>query len=76
MPRAVGGNICMSLPAGPMITMMVALKAMYRLWVGRADGSGRAVPANDFVGNNHQNVLRWGKFISRLSMLCFCCDGP
>ena len=28
----VGGNICMSLPAGPMITMTVALEATYTLW--------------------------------------------
>ena len=27
----VGGNICMSLPAGPMITMTVALEATYTL---------------------------------------------
>ena len=35
----VGGNICMSLPAGPMITMTVALEATYTLWTptgGRA----------------------------------------
>ena len=28
----VGGNVCMSLPAGPMITMTVALDATYPLW--------------------------------------------
>jgi CO/xanthine dehydrogenase FAD-binding subunit len=27
----VGGNICMSLPAGPMITMTVALESVYTL---------------------------------------------
>lgn len=75
MPRTVGGNICMSLPAAPMITMMVALEAMCRLWTP-ADGSGIAVLTEDFVGNTHQNVLRWGKFTSRLSVLRFCCDGP
>lgn len=37
MPRTVGGNICMSLPAGPMITMMVTLEAMYLLWAPRMD---------------------------------------
>ena len=31
----VGGNICMSLPAGPMITMTVALEATYTLWARR-----------------------------------------
>ena len=52
----VGGNICMSLPAGPMITMTVALEATYRLWA--ADGSERTIAAKDFVTGNHQNVLR------------------
>ena len=31
----VGGNICMSLPAGPMITLTVALEATYTLWCRR-----------------------------------------
>ena len=57
----VGGNICMSLPAGPMITMAVALEATYRLWA--TDGSERSVPASDFVTGNHQNVLRPGEIL-------------
>src|ERR1700738_1722033 len=32
----VGGNICMSLPAGPMISLTVALEATYTLWPRRA----------------------------------------
>src|SRR5919202_1260261 len=28
----VGGNICMSLPAGPMISLTVALEGIYTLW--------------------------------------------
>jgi CO/xanthine dehydrogenase FAD-binding subunit len=57
----VGGNICMSLPAGPMITMTVALEATYRLWA--ADGAERTVAAQDFVIGNHQNVLRPGEIL-------------
>ena len=57
----VGGNICMSLPAGPMITMAVALDATYRLWA--ADGTERTVEAEDFVVGNHQNVLRSGEIL-------------
>lgn len=57
----VGGNICMSLPAGPMITMAVALEANYCLWA--ADGSERTVPASDFVTGNHRNVLRPGEIL-------------
>jgi hypothetical protein len=57
----VGGNICMSLPAGPMITMTVALEATYLLWA--TDGSERTVDAADFVVGDHQNVLRPGELL-------------
>ncbi len=51
----VGGNICMSLPAGPMITLTVALEAEYRLQA--VDGTERSFPAADFVTGDHRNVL-------------------
>ena len=62
----VGGNICMSLPAGPMITMTVALEATYTLWA--ADGSERAVDAADFVTGNHQNILGPGEVLRRIDI--------
>jgi CO/xanthine dehydrogenase FAD-binding subunit len=57
----VGGNVCMSLPAGPMITMTVALEATYRLWP--ASGRERSVEAADFVTGNHVNVLGPGELL-------------
>src|ERR1700757_1656330 len=57
----VGGNICMSLPAGPMITMTVALEATYRLW--GADGSERTLAAKDFVVGDQKNILRPGEIL-------------
>jgi CO/xanthine dehydrogenase FAD-binding subunit len=57
----VGGNVCMSLPAGPMITLTVALEAKYRLW--SASGVERTVDAADFVTGNHQNVLEPGELL-------------
>ena len=57
----VGGNICMSLPAGPMITMTVALEATYTLW--SADGHERTVDAGDFVTGDHQNILGPGELL-------------
>lgn len=60
----VGGNICMSLPAGPMITMTVALEATYTLW--GADGSERTIDAADFVTGNHQNTLRSGEILRNI----------
>jgi CO/xanthine dehydrogenase FAD-binding subunit len=62
----VGGNICMSLPAGPMITLTVALEATYELWA--PDGSARAVEALDFVTGNNQNLLTPGEVLRRISI--------
>ncbi|MEU0842811.1 FAD binding domain-containing protein [Streptomyces sp. NPDC005962] len=60
----VGGNICMSLPAGPMITLAVSLEARYELWA--SDGSVRAVDAADFVTGDHQNILAPGEILRRV----------
>ena len=57
----VGGNICMALPAGPMITLTVALQADYRLWA--TDGSERTLPAAEFVVGNNRNVLQPGELL-------------
>ncbi|MGE5697399.1 MAG: FAD binding domain-containing protein [Candidatus Sericytochromatia bacterium] len=57
----VGGNICMSLPAGPMITLTVALDATYLLW--GADGAERWLAAGDFVTGNHRNMLADGEIL-------------
>jgi CO/xanthine dehydrogenase FAD-binding subunit len=62
----VGGNICMSLPAGPMITMTVALEAIYTLWA--TDGSERTVDAADFVTGNHGNILGPGEILRRIEV--------
>lgn len=62
----VGGNICMSLPAGPMITLTVALEARYGLEA--TDGSGRSVDALDFVTGNHRNVLAPGEILRRIDI--------
>ncbi|MCX5380008.1 FAD binding domain-containing protein [Streptomyces sp. NBC_00091] len=62
----VGGNICMSLPAGPMITLTVALEARYELWA--PDGSVRTVDALDFVTGNNRNVLAPGEILRRIDI--------
>jgi len=62
----VGGNICMSLPAGPMTTLSVALEATYTLWA--ADGSERTVDAADFVTGDHRNILRRGEILRRVDI--------
>jgi CO/xanthine dehydrogenase FAD-binding subunit len=62
----VGGNICMALPAGPMITMSVALEATYRLW--SPDGSERTVDAVDFVTGNNTTILRPGEVLRTVAI--------
>ncbi|WCE01714.1 FAD binding domain-containing protein [Streptomyces sp. HUAS 31] len=62
----VGGNICMSLPAGPMITATVALEARYVLWA--PDGSVRFVDALDFVTGDHRNDLAPGEILRRITI--------
>lgn len=62
----VGGNICMSLPAGPMITMTVALEATYTLLA--SDGSERTVDAADFVTGNNANILAPGEVLRKVDI--------
>ncbi|MES4906960.1 MULTISPECIES: FAD binding domain-containing protein [unclassified Streptomyces] len=62
----VGGNICLSLPAGPMITLTVALEATYELWA--PDGSVRTVDAADFVTGNNRNILTPGEILRRIDI--------
>ncbi|MGB3009754.1 MAG: FAD binding domain-containing protein, partial [Mycobacterium sp.] len=62
----VGGNICLSVPAGPMITLTVALEAAYTLWA--PDGSQRTVAAADFVTGDHQNVLQPGEVLRSIDI--------
>src|ERR1700757_4846358 len=62
----VGGNICMSLPAGPMISLTVALEATYTLWP--RDAPPREVLATDFVTGNNSNVLRPGELLRNIKI--------
>jgi CO/xanthine dehydrogenase FAD-binding subunit len=62
----VGGNICMSLPAGAMISLVVALEGRCTLWP--RDGAPREVPAIDFVTGNHSNVLRPGELLRKIHL--------
>jgi CO/xanthine dehydrogenase FAD-binding subunit len=62
----VGGNIAMSLPAGPMITMTVALEAAYTLQA--TDGTERTVDAVDFVTGNNRNILAPGELLRKIDI--------
>jgi len=62
----VGGNVCMSLPAGAMISLMVSLEGSYTLWPRR--GKPRKVSALDFVTGNHKNVLEPGELLRSIHL--------
>ncbi|KNY23848.1 FAD binding domain-containing protein [Methylobacterium sp. ARG-1] len=60
----VGGNLCMALPAGPMIALAAALEATCTIWA--PDGTERHLPATDFVVGPQRNALRPGEILRSL----------
>ncbi len=62
----VGGNICMSLPAGPMISLATALEGVCTLWP--RNGEPRNVPMIEFVTGNHTNVLAPGELLRSIHL--------
>jgi CO/xanthine dehydrogenase FAD-binding subunit len=62
----VGGNLCLSLPAGPMISLMSALDGVTTIW--GLDGAERRVPVLEFVVDNRKNVLRRGELLRRIDL--------
>lgn len=62
----IGGNIVMSLPAGPMISLTVALEGTYVLWPRGA--APRSIAAVDFVTGNHANVLGPGELLRSIQL--------
>ena len=62
----VGGNICMSLPAGPMIALTAALDGVCTVW--KADGSEQKVYVADFVTGNQCNVLAPGDLLRSIDI--------
>jgi CO/xanthine dehydrogenase FAD-binding subunit len=60
----VGGNICLSLPAGPMTSLTSALDGVVLL---RGPGEGRRrVPVADFVTGDGRNKLRPGELLTHV----------
>jgi len=57
----VGGNICLALPAGPMIALTAALDGMARVW--GPGGTSREVPVTGFVTGQRATVLRPGELL-------------
>ena len=62
----VGGNVCMSLPAGAMISLTASLEGVCTLWP--RDGAPREIPVADFVTGNHKNVLHKGELLRSIRL--------
>lgn len=62
----VGGNLCMSLPAGPMISLTAALEGICTVWA--SDGSERQVSVVDFVKGPLNNDLRPGEILRSIHL--------
>ncbi|MBI4964271.1 MAG: FAD binding domain-containing protein [Desulfomonile tiedjei] len=63
---SVGGNICMSLPAGAMISLTAALEGVCTIWPH--DGGERCVGVVDFVTGVQQNVLGPGDLLRSINL--------
>jgi len=62
----VGGNLCMSLPAGPMIALTAALDGICTIW--SADGGERRIPVADFVTGPQRNLLKPGDLLHSIAL--------
>jgi CO/xanthine dehydrogenase FAD-binding subunit len=62
----VGGNLCMALPAGPMIALTAALDGICTIW--SADGGMRQLPVIDFVRGPQRNALERGDILRRIDL--------
>src|SRR6187402_3271405 len=62
----VGGNLCMSLPAGPMIALTASLQGVCTIWT--ADGREVQIPVADFVTGNQRNALAPGDLLRSISL--------
>jgi CO/xanthine dehydrogenase FAD-binding subunit len=62
----VGGNLCMSLPAGPMISLASALDGVCTIW--KASGGEQKVSVVDFVTGNQRNRLTSGDLLRQIDI--------
>jgi CO/xanthine dehydrogenase FAD-binding subunit len=62
----VGGNLCLSLPAGTLIALTAALEGRCVIW--RPEGGERSVKVIDFVTGINRNVLRPGELLRAITI--------
>jgi CO/xanthine dehydrogenase FAD-binding subunit len=62
----VGGNLCMALPAGPMIALTTALEGHCTIWT--TGGAERQIPVLDFVLAPQRNALGPGELLRAIDL--------
>jgi CO/xanthine dehydrogenase FAD-binding subunit len=62
----IGGNVCLALPAAPMLALTVALDGTALIW--RPDGTERSVPMADFCLGARQTVLTEGELLRAIDL--------
>jgi CO/xanthine dehydrogenase FAD-binding subunit len=62
----VGGNVCLSLPAGALVSLTAALEGVCVVWP--REGGERRVRVVDFVTGDHRNVLGPGDLLRRIDL--------
>ncbi len=62
----VGGNLCMALPAGPMISLTAALDGVCVIWM--PEGGERRLSIFDFVLDPQRNALRPGELLRGIEL--------
>ncbi|MDX7949841.1 FAD binding domain-containing protein [Lichenihabitans sp. Uapishka_5] len=62
----VGGNLCLALPAAPLISLAVALDASCLIWT--SDGTERRLPALDLVLGPQRTALAPGDLLRRIDI--------
>ncbi|WP_315834147.1 FAD binding domain-containing protein [Bradyrhizobium prioriisuperbiae] len=62
----VGGNLCLSLPAGPMISLATALDGTCTIWT--PDGGERHVSVLDFITGAGRNTLAPGELLRAITL--------
>jgi CO/xanthine dehydrogenase FAD-binding subunit len=62
----VGGNLCMALPAGPMISLAAALDGVCTIWT--PDGGERRIPVAEFVLAPQRNALLPGELLRAIDL--------
>ncbi|GLS23902.1 FAD-binding molybdopterin dehydrogenase [Labrys miyagiensis] len=62
----VGGNLCLSLPSGPMIALCAALDGVCTIWMPA--GGERQLPVSDFVLGPRRPALRLGEILRSIEL--------